>query len=66
MKTDWTVCVNEWVGQNQEFMISLLQQMVRFKSINANFMDTPSRSESAQLQHFIEEQLVSYMGQTNM
>lgn len=60
MKTNWTACVNEWVEQNQGFMIGLLQEMVRFKSINPNFMDTPSKSESAQLQNFIEEQLVSW------
>lgn len=60
MKTNWTARVNEWVEQNQGFMIGLLQEMVRFKSINPNFMDTPSKSESAQLQNFIEEQLVSW------
>jgi len=51
--------VEEWVHKHQQYMIGLLQEMIRFKSINPKFIDDPSSSECDKLQEFLQDYLLT-------
>lgn len=60
---DWKGIVQEWVERNQQHIVELLQELVRFKSVNPNFLERPEASESDKLQEFLKDYLLS-MGLT--
>lgn len=60
---NWMPVVENWVNENQQHIVELLQEMIGFKSINPNFMENPDASESNKLQEFVKDFLLS-MGLT--
>ncbi|MET3289813.1 UNVERIFIED_CONTAM: acetylornithine deacetylase/succinyl-diaminopimelate desuccinylase family protein [Brevibacillus sp. OAP136] len=58
-RKDWKGIVENWVNRNQQHIVELLQEMIRYKSVNPQFIDNPSESENDKLQDFLEDYLLS-------
>lgn len=56
---NWKEKVLEWVEKNQQHMVELLQELVRYKSVNPQFLERPDTSESDKLQEFLQDYLLT-------
>lgn len=57
MKKNWEQIVENWMEDNKEHLLELLQQLISFKSVNDKFLTEPSESETNKLQDFLEDYL---------